>query len=214
MNEQGTAEWHADRAAKITASNFAKIMANGRSLSVTHDGKEFSFGAGAVTYMNTLITEAFTGVRPDIEAPQLDWGNLHEPEARERYELMRFVKVKTTGHIDSDFEGVGGSPDGLVLQDGLIEIKCPYNPVVHLQRLEEKRVPTEYIAQIQGYLWLTGRQWCDYLDYDPRWPLDKQVMICRIPRNADYIAILQERVLAFRELYLRKLKSLGYENQV
>ena len=105
---------------------------------------------------------------------------------------------------------VGGSPDGFVGDDGMVEFKCPTSGT-HIKTL--LGAECEHRAQIQGLLWVTGRQWCDFVSYDPRLPEGLQLYIQRIERDPDYIAELAGNVIQFLsevdEMHQRLLKIAG-----
>jgi hypothetical protein len=96
--------------------------------------------------------------------------------------------------VHPDYPFAGASPDGLIDHDGCIEMKCPKSSVVHLQRFVDG-LPEEYRPQIQGQLWVTGRQWCDFVSYDPRMPESHRLLKIRVKRDQAYIDHLAECVL-------------------
>lgn len=123
----------------------------------------------------------------------LEWGNEMEPLAIRAYEAHTFLSV----HSPQKFvclpgRMVGGTPDGLVGIDGVIEVKCP-NSDNHLLNLTMTGQESDYLYQMQGYLWLTGRQWCDFVSFDPRFPDPLQLHVSRVERDDDVIAALNER---------------------
>lgn len=168
--EQRTTEWYQMRLARFTASEFHKLMTSGR-------GKDQLFGKTAFTYINDKVAEIITnGTILDykkVDAKSIEWGNAWEPEAKVKY-------FNKTGRIISDcgfFEindYFGASPDGLVGNDGLVEIKCPYDTANHIDNLRIKTIEEfeqlryEYYIQIQVQLMATKREWCDFVSYDPR----------------------------------------------
>ena len=118
-----------------------------------------------------------------------------EPMARMAYESVTGEIVEETGFWPHDTMMAGASPDGLVGEDGLVEIKCP-NSATHIETLL-KGFPEEHQAQIQGQLWLTGRQWCDFVSYDDRLPENMRLFIHRVHRSDSYISDLVEELKAF-----------------
>jgi hypothetical protein len=180
--EQRTTEWYQMRLAKFTASEFHKLMTSGR-------GKDQLFGKTALGYINDKVAEIVTnGTILDykkIDSKSLEWGNTWEPEAKEKY----FTK---TGRIITDcgfFEvndNFGASPDGLVNEDGQVEIKCPYDTANHIDNIRLKTVDQfidlryEYYIQVQIQLMATGRKWCDFVSYDPRCIPSLSLSILRI----------------------------------
>jgi putative phage-type endonuclease len=187
--EQGTDEWKAARLGHVSASNVAAVM------SKTKDGGE---SATRRTYKIKLVAERMTGLAQETyKNAAIEWGNEQEPFARMAYEASQDVLVEKTGfwkHPSKEWIGV--SPDGLVGNDGLIEIKCP-NTTTHLEYLWDEVVPTEYRKQIQMQLWVTGRQWCDFVSYDPRLPIKNQLFIQRCERDEKLIATMEQEVDVF-----------------
>src|SRR5207253_7226161 len=95
-----------------------------------------------------------------------------------------------------DIADAGCSPDGLVGDDGLVEIKCP-NTATHIETLIAKSVPTKYVTQIQFQLACTGREWCDFVSYDPRMPEAMQFFCVRVHRVPEIIEELEKEVITF-----------------
>jgi putative phage-type endonuclease len=194
---QRTKEWHKERMGKITASNFAKVLTKGRA-------KDKEWGDTAMTYAMEICCEILTGEYKEFTSAATEWGIEYEPFAKTAYTTETFNIIKEVGFIKFD-DSIGGSPDGLIGDNGMIEIKCPFNPVNHLERLLNNSVPDEYMAQIQGNLMICKRQWCDYVDYDYRF--DKELLIIRVQRDEKYITQLMERLLKFKELILTILEQ-------
>jgi len=188
---QGSAEWLQARLGKITASSSQSLMA------------AKGLGKGAETYALELIAEIITEEPKYVPVTwQMEHGHEYEPVAREIYELNRKVKVRQVGGIQYD-DSMWYSPDGLVGDDGLIEIKCP-QPLQHLRILTHEGLMDEYYHQIQFGLYASGRAWCDWISYQPNFPDDKSYKEIRVDRDEDYIRLLDERIHEFREL-MRKL---------
>jgi putative phage-type endonuclease len=187
--EQGSDEWKAARIGHVSASNAAAVM------SKTKEGKESSTRKA---YKIKLVAERLTGqAQETYKNAAMEWGNEQEPYARMAYEAMQNVFVEKTGfwkHPNKKWIGV--SPDGLVGDDGLIEIKCP-NTTTHLEYIWDGVVPTEYRKQIQMQLWVTGRQWCDFVSYDPRLPVKNQLFVKRCMRDEDLILEMENEVTKF-----------------
>lgn len=179
----------------ISASNFAQLM-------IASDIKKNQFGTGAYTMAYEIACERLGVEIPDAFGAALDWGNEYEWNAREMYQERTFCAVQLPTFIEHPEIGmVGGTPDGLVGDDGIIEIKCPYSPVNHLKNiLTAHQYHDQYKAQCQGYLWLTGRKWVDFISFDPRFPELKQIAIHRFERDEEYITLLQARVIAFDKI--------------
>lgn len=185
--EQGSADWLAVRCGRFTGSRFADLMA------VTKSGPS----ASRKNLIATLALERLTG--QPVETFQNDAmrrGSELEAEARERYAFLRDVAVRQIAfivHGSHDFVGV--SPDGLVGDDGLVEIKCPASMHKHVDALRSGSHATEYRWQVQGQLWVCERAWCDVVSYDPRFPPELQAAICRVERDSAAIAELEAAVV-------------------
>ncbi len=151
---QGSEEWLLARLGKVTASRFKDVLSKGE-------------GKTRKTYMKQLRAEILTGkpLRNSFSNKAMEWGSETEVAAKQAYANETGCEVVQVGFVVMS-EWVGGSPDGLVGDQGVIEIKCP-NTVTHLDYIDKDTVPTGYYAQMQGILWITGRQWCDFVSYDP-----------------------------------------------
>ena len=182
--KQGSPEWFEARKGKITASRFSVLL------------------YGTVDAWNTYIEELRFGWKQEFTSDSVQWGERYESEARACYELCHATDfVEECGFIlHPKYPNVGGSPDGLVGEDGLVEIKCPYNPAVHEATLRHG-VPAEHIPQIQGNLWVTGRKWCDFISYDPRQSgLSRRCFVQRVTRCPNVERKIEERVALFRSI--------------
>jgi putative phage-type endonuclease len=201
MSEQRTEDWFLVRAGKFTGSKFVDVMARnkktGEPLKAYHD------------LIMQLVVERMTG--QPVEGPTgqaLKWGTEVEPYAREAYELETGEIVRESGFIIHPVHAfVGCSPDGLIGSDGGLEMKCPKDSAVHLERFE-KGMPDEYIGQTQGCMWVTGRKWWDFVSYDPRMPESHRIYIQRIERDEKYIADLEQAVITAEAIVQQKLESL------
>ena len=186
-SQQGDEDWKLRRSGKFTASRFADLMTNGRGSDTV--------GQTALTYIQEVATERITGI--PIEGFQgntaTDWGHENEPLAIEQYEQRTGYKVMPAPFVTLN-GWVGGSPDGLIDTDGLLEVKCPYNSRYHLLRLQYQTPPKQYIWQIQGNLWVSGREWLDYVDFDPRFPSGSQLHVIRVHRDDKAIQQLSDRM--------------------
>lgn len=193
--KQGTPEWFAARCGKVTSSCFGKVMTKGRSKSAT-------WGQMALSYMFEVLGERLTGNPADeIKSKYLDWGHEHEPTARSLYGWIHGETIKLVGFVEHpEIEGVGGSPDGLIGDDGVAEIKCPYTPRKHLETIYQNEiVDKDYLWQCQGNMWVTGRKWLDFISFHPNVPDELQLHVIRIERDEDMIEELEERVVRFVE---------------
>ena len=194
--EQGTEAWLKLREGMITASKFSDVM-----------GK----GVGRNNYMMSLVTERLTGLPTAYYTNSaMEWGTETEPQARAHYELMHDVDVMQTGFVTNDkYPGVGISPDGMIGDEGLIEIKCP-NSSTHFDYILKGKLHAKYKAQVQGQLWITERMWCDFVSFDPRFiEPGLQMFVVRVVRDEAYIATLESAVSAFKKELDQILIKLG-----
>ena len=185
---QGTDEWFAARCGKATASKVADIVARTKS----------GYAAGRANYMAQLVAERLTGkVAETFKSAAMQWGTDQEPAARVAYEFYVTADVTEVGFVDHPNIGMSGaSPDGLVGDDGLVEIKCP-NTATHIDTLLGKSIDGKYITQMQWQMACTGRQWCDFASYDPRMPETMSLFVTRVPRDEARIKELEDEVRAF-----------------
>jgi putative phage-type endonuclease len=186
---QGTQAWQMQRVGKATASRISDILATLKS------GGE---AASRKNYRAELVAERLTGQKADgFSSAAMKWGMDSEPLARAAYEAERGVLVEEIGFADHpEIPLTGASPDGLVGDDGLIEIKCP-NTATHIEYLLAGSVPAEHQPQMLWQMECTGRQWCDFVSYDPRLPQDMQLFIARLHRDEARIAAMREAVRKF-----------------
>lgn len=189
MHEQRTDEWFAARAGKVTASRIADVMAKLKT------GKP---AASRENYMADLVAERFSGMSGGgFTNTAMQWGTDTEPQARAAYEFETGLSVVETGFVDHPSIGMSGaSPDGLVGDDGLLEIKCP-NTATHIETLRGGSIARKYLLQMQWQMACTERQWCDFASYDPRMPIEMQLHVTRVERDDDLIAEIAAEVTAF-----------------
>ena len=185
---QGSDEWFAARRGKVTASRVADLMARTKT----------GFSTSRENYKAELVLEIMTGQTiPNFTSDAMRWGTEKEPEARAKYAETTFEPITEIGFVDHpDILGAGCSPDGLVGDDGLIEIKCP-NTSTFIEILLNDKVPQKWQTQIQMQLDCTGRQWCDFVCYDPRMPEGAQIYIKRVERDDMFIATMREMIQTF-----------------
>jgi putative phage-type endonuclease len=196
--EQRTPEWFAKRLGKVTASRIADLMAK------TKTGP----GASRANYLAQLVTERLTGTPTEgFQSPAMTWGIEQEAAARAAYSARTGVLVDEVDFVDHPTMQAGASPDGLVGEDGLIEIKCP-NTSTMLEYLEDRTIPTKYRLQMQWQLAVTGRDWCDFVAFDPRLPEHLQLLVIREPRNTDLVVEITHEVNRFLAEVERKVAFL------
>lgn len=196
---QGSAEWLAIRVGKVTASRVADVIAKTKT----------GYGASRANYMAELIAERLTGAPAErYTNAAMAWGTEKEPEARALYEFLTDAEVTQVGFVPHPTISMSGaSPDGLVSDDGLVEIKCP-NTSTHIDTLLGQSIPAKYETQMQWQMACTGRQWCDFASYDPRMPDSMRLFVCREERNDAMIAELTEEVGKFLAELDAKVASL------
>lgn len=194
--EQGSEEWLEARLGYATASNFSKIVTSTGEIS-----KQLT------AYAIKLASERLTTEQEEsYTSRDMEKGNELEPEARQAYQEYSFSEVEQVGFMVEKEIQAGYSPDGLVSKNGLIEIKCP-NQTTHTKYLYEDRLPVEYKAQVQGGLLISGRQWCDFISYNPSFR-ERPLFIKRVLRDESYIASLQagiKQAIGVRDKYLTKI---------
>lgn len=185
---QGTPEWHALRLGKATASRIADVCARTKT----------GYGASRKNYMAELVAERLTGTRSEgFTNAAMQWGTDQEPEARIAYEFYRDATVTEVAFVmHPSIADTGASPDGLVGDDGLVEIKSP-NTATHIETLLGGTVPEKYVLQMQWQMACTGRKWCDFASFDPRLPESMRLFVARIERDPARIAELETEVIAF-----------------
>lgn len=185
---QGSPEWHELRCGKVTASRVADVVAKTKT----------GWGASRANYMAELIAERLTGVPAEgFTSPAMQWGLDTEPEARAAYEFWRDAEVKLCGFIEHpSIPMTGASPDGLVGDAGLVEVKCP-NTATHIDTLIGQAVPGKYETQMQWQMACTGRAWCDFVSFDPRMPEPMRLFVKRVQRDKDRIAELERDIKDF-----------------
>jgi putative phage-type endonuclease len=199
MIEQGSEAWKAQRLGKATASRMADICAQTKT----------GWGASRANYAAQLIVERLTGtVAESYTNAAMEWGTACEPEARAVYSFSTDATVTETGFVPHpDIEMSGASPDGLVGNDGLIEIKCPQS-ATQIETLLSGAVPQKYILQMQWQMACTGRKWCDFVSYDPRMPENLRLFVKRVERDDAAIRDLENKVRGFLAEVDGKVKAL------
>jgi putative phage-type endonuclease len=197
--EQGTDEWFAIRCGKVTASRVADVIATTKT----------GYSASRANYEAQLICEILTGKPAEsFTNAAMAHGVECEPLARAAYEVKTGNMVNQVGFVNHPtIEQSGASPDGLVGEDGLIEIKCP-NTATHLDTLLEQKVPSKYITQMTWQMVCTGRKWCDFVSYDPRLPSNLQLFVQRIELDTDYAKKLESEVAKFLQEINEKVEKL------
>jgi predicted phage-related endonuclease len=140
--------------------------------------------------MTGTVAESYTNAA-------MAWGTDQEKYARAAYESASDILVDQVGYVPHPIiENAGASPDGLVGLFGCLEIKCP-NSSTAIETLLSQTVPTKYITQMQWQMACTGRQWADFVSFDPRLPKGLQLFVKRVEFDSEYVAMLEEEVTKF-----------------
>lgn len=200
--EQRSQEWFNMRRGKITSSEIHKIM-GGRTI--------FDLTDTAKTYLLEKVSESLGGFAQSAMGAALDWGTDLEPLAIEMYSQIKGYPVEKASFIPvGDY--YGGSPDGLVQPDGIIEVKCPYNSANHFKHgliktpEDFKRIAPNYYYQCISNMICAEARWCDFISFDPRVGEEYQTFVFRLELNqseADYMAKKIETAVE----YVKELKE-------
>lgn len=196
--EQRTEEWFAARCGKVTASRVADVIAKTKT----------GYSASRANYLADLVVERLTG-KPaaTFSNAAMEWGTEQEPNARAAYSAKTGILVEEVGFIDHPTVAMSGaSPDGFA-EEGLVEIKCP-NTATHLEYILDGKSPQKYVTQMQWQMACTNRPWCDFVSFDPRLPERLQLLVVRVPRDDEYIAMLETEVTKFLAELDEKLNQL------
>ena len=198
--EQRTEEWFQARLGKVTASRVADVLAKIKS----------GESASRRNYKIQLVSERLTGEKQETYINQaMQDGIDREFYARERY-VQQFGEVEEVGFVKHPTLEAGASPDGMVGEDGILEIKCPMGST-HTETLMTQDVPSRYIPQIQFQLLVTGRKWCDFVSYNPMFPEHLQVFVKRVEADPVYQKELESEVKQFLsevDNVINKLKEI------
>lgn len=198
---QGTPEWLQMRVGCVTASRVAEVIAKPKR------------GTGELAcranYRSEIICECLTGRSAEhYVTPAMEFGIENEPVALAAYEMARDVEVGDGGFFLHDtISRFAASPDGLIGSDGLVEIKCP-TTATHIDYMITGIVPEAYQPQMLAQMACTGRQWCDFVSFDPRLPKKLQLFVRRFPRDDGRIAEMESEVLKFLEEVIETIKLL------
>ena len=199
MTEQRTEEWFAQRLGKVTASRVADVIAKTKT----------GASASRDNYATQLILERLTNKQAEFYSnAAMQWGTETEPMARQAYELKRGVFVDEVGFIDHPtIEMSGASPDGLVGKNGLVEIKCPESKT-HMEYLLSGKAPAKYIPQMMWQMACTGREWCDFVSFDPRFPKNLQILVVKVEYDPTYVKMLELEITQFLDDVSKKVEIL------
>lgn len=196
---QGTGEWRQARCGSLGASRVADAIAKTKT----------GWGASRANLMAELIAERLTGEPAEgFTNSAMQWGTQTEPFARAAYEFRTDATVVEVGLIrHPTIAGTHASPDGLVGDDGMVEIKCPQT-ATHIETVLSRTVAGKYMTQMQWQMACAGRAWCDFISFDPRLPEDMRFFVSRVNRNDVLIASLEKDVTAFLAEVDEKIAAL------
>ncbi len=190
MSEDGWGELSPERIGRATASRISDIVARTKS----------GYSASRANYAAELVAERLTGMQYNTgyENAAMKFGRETEPLARIAYEFHADTQVDKAGFfIHPTISMSGASPDGLINNDGLVEIKCP-NTATHIATLRGgEPLASKYYDQMQWQLSCTRRLWCDFVSFDPRLPEEMRLFVWRFPLDRKRIHELEDEVTAF-----------------
>jgi putative phage-type endonuclease len=204
MMDQGSDQWFAARIGKVTASRVADVLAKTKS----------GYSTSRDNYMAQLVCERLTGQREEFfTSAAMQHGTDTEPLARAAYESLKDVLVDEVGFVPHpSIIMAGASPDGLVGDNALIEIKCP-NTATHIETLLSQTVPGRYNTQMQFQMACTDREWCDFVSFDNRLPEELQLFVKRVPRDNMYIRLMEDEIVKFlNELDIKIAQLMEIKN--
>lgn len=198
--QQRSQEWYTARLGKVTASRLSDVVAKIKT----------GEAAGRAGYRAQLVAERLTGKpQESFQSQSMDWGTEAEPLARATYEARTGNLVDAVGFVTHPaIELAGASPDGFIGNDGLIEIKCPTTKT-HIDTLVNQSVPSKYIPQMLWQMACTGRDWCDFVSFDPRMPINLQIFIHRVNRDDELISFYEKEVVKFLQEVDESIKKLS-----
>lgn len=202
--EQGTEGWFADRLGKVTASRLADVLAKTKT----------GYSASRNNYMTQLVLETITQTRAESYTNlAMAWGTEQEPFARAAYEAKTGQMVEEVGFLPHPTIALAGaSPDGLVGDDGMVEIKCPSTSTALECWLTQSQggnpVDGKYFAQMQWQMRCADRSWCDYVVFDPRMPAKAQLFVTRVERDEEWLKNAEEEVTKFLVEMQAKVETL------
>ena len=200
--EQRSQEWFDMRKGKITSSEIHKIM-GGRTI--------FDLTDTAKTYLLEKVSESLGGFAQSAMGAALDWGTDLEPLAIDTYSRIKGYPVDKASFIPvGDF--YGGSPDGLVQPDGIIEVKCPYNSANHFKHgliktpEDFKRIASNYYYQCISNMVCAEAKWCDFISFDPRVAEEYQLFVFRLELDLSEADFMVSKIETAAK-YIKELKE-------
>lgn len=189
--DQGSPEWFAARAGVITASKFADAVGRLKNGSPSQASKDYAYKVAVEIIFGETTEDTY-------QTFEMRRGTELEPMARMAYERATGRLAEESGLVLTEDRRFGYSTDGFVDADGMIEIKCP-NSARKIVEIWEGSDLSEYMHQIQGGMWITGRKWCDFIMYAPQLaPVGKQLYVDRIERDDDFIEQMEIELMQFK----------------
>ena len=197
--EQRSDRWYALRCGSVGASEIASLMAKTKS----------GYSSSRSNLMARVICERLTGKsEPMFVTAAMQDGIDTEPQSIAHYEFVTNTTVIPSGLFQHPtIDGTHATPDGLIGEDGLIESKSPKTST-HIGTLISQTIPNKYLLQMQWQMACTGRQWCDFVSYDPRMPPNLQMWVKRVERDDKLIAEVEAEVVKFLKEVNDKLAQL------
>lgn len=197
--EQLSPDWLMARVGSLGASRVHDAVAKTRN----------GWAASRAKLVADLVCERLTGnPSANFVSPAMDWGIEKEAEAKRAYAFIADCDVKSVGMFRHHrLNWTHASPDGVIAEDGLVEIKCPTTPT-HLAYLLGTPVDEKYVKQMQWQMACTGASWCDFVSFDPRFPVDFAIKHQRVERDDKAIAELEEQIEEFLSEVDEKIKQL------
>ena len=203
--QQNTEEWLKYKCGRLGGSSIADMLTRTKT----------GWGAGRLNLKARLVAERLTGCPTEsYKSKAMEYGTETEAEACNVYGFMRDVDPVAVGYVDHPtIEWAGCSPDRLIGEDGLIQVKCP-NTATHISSLLGGSVDGGYFKQMQWEMACTGRQWCDYVTYDKRLPPEMQLHVTHITRDHVMIANLEQEAMIFLKEVDETVQALRERYQV
>ena len=197
---QGSSEWLQQRLGKATASRMADLCAKTKS----------GYGASRRNYVAQLVAERLSGVvQESYSNAAMQWGTETEPFAAEAYSFRTDNDLTECGFFDHpSIPMAGASPDRLIGEDGLLEVKCPLTST-HIDTLLDGAPDRKYLLQMDWQMACTGRKWVDFVSFDPRLPERLRLFVYRHNRDDKLIAELEDEVRQFLKEVDGKVAALN-----
>lgn len=214
-SHQEGVDWQLSRLGMMTGSKFGTLVARqaggGYALSGSKKAEQYIYQIAWERLIRD--TQGVDGLsRVDVSSRETAHGSAWESEAIERYRKQCEHPIDSVQRFVRHDEWIGGTPDGYIGEDGIIEVKCPFNGAYHLRTLLDGYIKPEYHYQIQGYLWITDRLYCDFVSFDPHLSEGMNLAVVKIERDQDMIdgikAVMEEVVEKIKEL-LKKWEEHG-----